>query len=83
LKENSWWGRGVTSNGIGRGEQTIVPRERKYGAHTMANLADSIAKKSADVANKSMEMVQVYQTELRVIDARLAVMNKTQNAAAL
>jgi hypothetical protein len=36
-------------------------------AYTLVNkLADSMASKSADVANKSMEMAQSNQTELRV-----------------
>ncbi len=49
------------------GSQLVFADSEAEVAHTLVNkLADSMASKSADVANKSMEMAQRYQTELRV-----------------
>jgi hypothetical protein len=51
-------------------------------AHTAAKTADSIARKAADTANKSMQAVISHQSQLKALEANMTRISQAQNTLA-
>ncbi len=78
ISQQQSWNTSMSAEAERLNSRLVTTDAKADAAHTAAKLADSIARKSADAANKSLQIMVSHQAQLKALEASMAQLNKTQ-----
>jgi hypothetical protein len=78
INQQQSWNTSMSAEAEQLNSRLVTIDAKADAAHMAAKLADSIARKSADTANRSLQASVSHQAQLKALDASMAQLNKTQ-----